>query len=130
MLDFVDLQYAQTLAARLDQFKIRSTNPYKINFRCPICGDSQKSRSKARGWLLERDSEFYYYCHNCGISQSFSYFLKSVDPMAFKDYVADKFLKNKDTANTKPTLETTKFEAPRFEKNPLKSMLKQDFLMN
>jgi transcription elongation factor Elf1 len=125
MIDFVDLQYAQTLAGRLDQFRIRSTNPYKINFRCPICGDSQKSRSKARGWLLERNSEFYYYCHNCGASQTFSYFLKNIDPLAFKDYVADKFIKKTDSANTKPILETTKFEAPKFrQKDALRSIKK------
>lgn len=123
MLEFVDLQYAQQLAGRLDNFKIRNTNPYKINFRCPICGDSKKSRSKARGWLLERDSQFQYYCHNCGASMSFSYFLKSQDPMMYNDWVADKFLKKPD-ANTKPILETTKFEAPKFEKNPLKSIKK------
>ena len=114
MIDFVDLQYAQTLAGRLEQFKIRSTNPYKINFRCPICGDSQKSRSKARGWLLERNSEFFYYCHNCSVSQTFSHFLKSVDPLAFKDYFVEKFI-NKPDANTKPILETTKFESPVFK---------------
>lgn len=124
MLDFVDIQYAQHLAGRLENFKIRHTNPYKINFRCPICGDSQKSRSKARGWLLERDSEFYYYCHNCGASQSFSYFLKGQDPMLYNDYIAEKFMKNGSTANTRPKLETTKFEAPKFEKNPLKKIKK------
>ena len=52
MAEFIDIQYAQMLSGRLDRFKITHTNPYKINFRCPICGDSQKSRSKARGWLL------------------------------------------------------------------------------
>jgi transcription elongation factor Elf1 len=125
MIDFVDLQYAQFLSGRLEQFRIRSTNPYKINFRCPICGDSQKSRSKARGWLLERDSAFFYYCHNCGESQTFSYFLKTVDPLAFKDYVADKFFKNGDSANTKPILEKTKFEAPVFKtSSALKSIKK------
>jgi transcription elongation factor Elf1 len=124
MIDFVDLQYAQTLAGRLEQFKIRSTNPYKINFRCPICGDSQKSRSKARGWLLERNSEFFYYCHNCSASQTFSHFLKSVDPLAFKDYFVEKFI-NKPDANTKPILETTKFEAPVFKtSNALKNIKK------
>lgn len=119
----VDLKYAGFLSVRLDRFTIKQNNPYKANCRCPICGDSQKSRSKARGWLLERDSEFFYYCHNCGASQSFSYFLKNIDPMAFNDYVADKFIKKTD-ANTKPILETTKFEAPKFEKNPLKSIKK------
>ena len=92
MVDFVDIQYAQMLSGRLEHFKIKHTNPYKINFRCPLCGDSQKSRSKARGWLLERDNKFSYYCHNCGASQGFNYFLKTVDPLLFNDYIAEKFV--------------------------------------
>lgn len=36
----------------------------KINFRCPICGDSRKSSTKKRGWVYLRDSSFY--CFNCG----------------------------------------------------------------
>lgn len=124
MLDFIDLQYAQTLSARLDLFKIRNTNPYKINFRCPICGDSQKSRSKARGWLLERDNKFHYYCHNCGASQSFPFFLKNIDPLAYNNYIADKFMKKGEKPDTKTVLEKTKFEAPKFKKNPLKNIKK------
>ena len=128
MLDFVDIQYAQHLAARLENFKIRSTNPYKINFRCPICGDSQKSRSKARGWLLEKDNALFYYCHNCGASQSFSYFLKGQDPMAYNQWVAEKFIKKANSAptDTGSVLDNTKFEAPKFTKknNPLKSIKK------
>ena len=92
MIDFVDVQYAQSLAGRMERFKVTRTNPYRINFRCPLCGDSQKSRTKARGWLLEKDNNFVYYCHNCGASHSFSYFLKIVDPLAFKDYVSEKFI--------------------------------------
>ena len=128
MLDFVDIQYAQHLAARLENFKIRSTNPYKINFRCPICGDSQKSRSKARGWLLEKDNALFYYCHNCGASQSFSYFLKGQDPMAYNQWVAEKFIKKANSAptDTRSILDKTRFEAPKFTKknNPLKSIKK------
>lgn len=123
MIDYVDLQYAQMLSAKLDQFRIRSTNPYKINFRCPLCGDSQKSRSKARGWLLEKDNSFYYYCHNCGASQSFSWFLKGLDGIAYQSWVTEKFIKN---ANTEPLpLETTKFKQPVFKQNnPLKKLKK------
>jgi transcription elongation factor Elf1 len=123
MVDFVDLQYAQMLSSRLDRFRIRSTNPYKINFRCPLCGDSEKSRSKARGWLLEKENSFYYYCHNCGASQSFSWFLKGLDNGTYQQWVADKFYKK---ANN--TIETTKFEQPVFRKkskdNPLKKLKK------
>jgi transcription elongation factor Elf1 len=124
MIDFVDIQYAQHLAGRLDLFKIRSTRPYKINFRCPICGDSQKSRTKARGWLLEKENNFYFYCHNCSESHSFSNFLKVVDPLAYNDYVAEKFIKKSKDEET-PKLEKFKTEAPTFVGNePLKKLKK------
>ena len=122
MVDFTDLKYAQMLSGRLDNFRIRNTNPYKINFRCHVCGDSQKSRSKARGWLLERDNKFSYYCHNCGTSQGFSYFLKGVDQLLYNDWVAEKFV---NKANSEPKSEKTddslfKTKAPKFNKtNPL-----------
>jgi len=122
MVDFIDIQYAQMLSGRLDQFKIRHTNPYKINFRCPLCGDSQKSRSKARGWLLERDNKFSFYCHNCNASQGFSYFLKGQDMQLYNDYVADKFTgkANNTIKDTKPDDNQFKTKSPVFNKtNPL-----------
>jgi transcription elongation factor Elf1 len=123
MVDFIDIQYAQMLSGRLDNFKIKHTNPYKINFRCPICGDSEKSRSKARGWLLERDNKFSYYCHNCGASQGFNYFLKNLDPLLFNDYVTEKFVANTTSSSTNNT-EQFKTQAPKFTKDPLKSIKK------
>lgn len=124
MIDFVDIQYAQHLAGRLENFRIRSTNPYKINFRCPICGDSQRSRTKARGWLLEKENNFYFYCHNCSESHSFSNFLKVVDPLAHNDYVAEKFIKKSHNSDT-PKLEKFKTDAPTFARNePLKKIKK------
>jgi len=126
MVDFVDLQYAQQLSGRLERFTIRHRNPYKINFRCPLCGDSQKSRSKARGWLLERDNSFYYYCHNCGESQSFSFFLKNLDKLIYDEYIAEKFVNKTKTPSTDWSTETeNKFSIPRSHKdNPLKKIKK------
>lgn len=121
MVDFVDIQFAQLLSGRLEQFRIKATNPYKINFRCPLCGDSQKSRSKARGWLLERDNKFFYYCHNCGSSHSFVNFLKTVDPMTYNDYVAERFIKGKE--DKKPQ-KLNKFTPPKFDQSPLKKIKK------
>lgn len=127
MANFVDIQYAQHLAARLDNYKIKRTNPYRINFRCPICGDSKKHRHKARGWLLEKDNNFYYYCHNCGASHSFSNFLKIVDPLAYNDYVAERFINNANSApkTETSTLEQTKFEQPKFSHNETLKKLKK-----
>lgn len=124
MVDFVDIQYAQMLSGRLENFKIKHTNPYKINFRCPICGDSQKSRSKSRGWLLERDNKFSYYCHNCGASQGFSYFLKTIDPLLYNDYVAERFVANTTVASTEKPEEQFKTKTPKFTSNPLKKLKK------
>ena len=132
MIDFVEIKYAQMLAGRLDNFRVKSTTPYKINFRCPICGDSEKSRSKTRGWLIEKDNNFYFYCHNgCG-SRSFHHFLKSQDNMLYNDYIAEKFInKNSNTTKEKPKeREITKdmFTAPIFntgkKDDPLKKIKK------
>lgn len=124
MAEFVDIQFAQMLSGRLENFKIRHTNPYKINFRCPICGDSQKSRSKARGWLLERDNKFSYYCHNCGASHSFKNFLKMQDPLLYNDYVAEKFVANTTSSSTENDVTQFQTKKPVFKKNPLKKLKK------
>ena len=126
MVDFTDLKYAQMLSGRLENFRIRNRAPYKINFRCPICGDSQKSRSKARGWLLEKKDSFHYYCHNCGASQSFSFFLKSQDPLTYNDYVAEKFVNKANNSIKTTTSDDDEFKtrAPVFRSNPLKKLKK------
>ena len=46
----------------------------KINFRCPICGDSRKSSTKKRGWWYMHSASFY--CWNCSTSMSGIKFLK------------------------------------------------------
>ena len=126
MAEFIDVQYAQMLSGRLENFKIKSTAPYKFNFRCPICGDSQKSRSKARGWLLERDNKFSYYCHNCGASQGFNFFLKSIDPLLYNDYIAEKFVQkaNNTIETTVDRVDQFKTKKPVFTNNPLKKIKK------
>lgn len=125
MAEFIDIQFAQMLSGRLENFKIRHTNPYKINFRCPICGDSQKSRSKSRGWLLERDNKFSFYCHNCGASQGFNYFLKNIDPLLYNDYIAQKFVANTTSQEAKTsTIDQFKTKAPVFKSDPLKKLKK------
>jgi hypothetical protein len=93
--------------------------------RCPICGDSQKSKSKARGWLLEREDKdtFHYFCHNCGASQSFSLFLKNIDGLLYKDYITEKYI-NKIKDEKLTTIKKTRFETTKIKENPLKTLKK------
>lgn len=88
-MNHVDLTYSNLLSSRVDMFKVKSHNPYRANFRCPICGDSQRSSTKARGWILEKDNSAIYYCHNCGASMGLAKFLKMVDPSIYNDYIVD-----------------------------------------
>ena len=62
-----------------------------FNFRCPYCGDSQKKKNKARGYLYKIKNDFVYKCHNCGVSRTFSNFLKDQDTFLHDQYIMEKF---------------------------------------
>ena len=61
--------------------------PYGYRFRCPYCGDSQKSQSKARGHVVEKWCKQFFKCHNCALSKSFGQFLKDMDADLYAEYV-------------------------------------------
>lgn len=68
----------------------------KWNARCIVCGDSKKTRSKKRFWILPSRRNIGKYtckCFNCGYSASFSYFLKEFYPDIYKLYYKYKFKK-------------------------------------
>ena len=68
MSNYVDLKYINILSVRLEQFKQKGKNLF--NFRYPYCGDSQKDKTKARGYLYAVKNDMFYKCHNCGIVQT------------------------------------------------------------
>lgn len=82
------------LSSKLQRFKQIKNN---WNFRCPICGDSEKNERKARGWLLNKNGNIYYFCHNCGIKLSFKNFLKRLDFSLYNDYLLELIAENKET---------------------------------
>ena len=96
MAQWIDSKYTLLLSNRFDRFTNKNGT---INFRCPYCGDSQKDKTKARGYIIEKKQEYYYYCHNCHINRSFSKFLEEQDPGLYKEYVMET-LKEKAGSNT------------------------------
>ena len=88
-MDLVDSKYIGLVSSRLPKFKRVKANLY--NFRCPICGDSQKHKNKARGYLYPIKVNTNFKCHNCGASMSFNNFLKQIDPGVQKQYAMEKF---------------------------------------
>jgi transcription elongation factor Elf1 len=88
-MDHIDSKYVSLLSAKLQKFKRVKANLY--NFRCPICGDSQKNKNKARGYLYSVKNNTNFKCHNCGASLSLNNFLKKLDIVLWKNYCLDKF---------------------------------------
>ena len=88
-MDIIDSKFIGLVSSRLSKFKRVKANLY--NFRCPICGDSQKHKNKARGYFYQVKVNTNFKCHNCGASLSFNNFLKQIDPTLHKQYTLEKF---------------------------------------
>lgn len=84
---FSDVAFIRILGTQLEGFTSNGATTY--NFRCPICGDSQKSKSKKRGYIYEDSGRYYFKCWNCNESLSFKNFLKRVSPPLYSDYVKE-----------------------------------------
>ena len=96
-MDFIDVKYINLLSSRLSKFKRIKADLY--NCRCPICGDSQKNKSKARGYFYSVKNNTNFKCHNCGVNISLNNFLKKIDPVVYKQYTFEKFKSNHTGCN-------------------------------
>ena len=114
-MDLVDSKFIGLVSSRLTKFKRVKPNLY--NFRCPICGDSQKQKNKARGYIYGIKQNVNFRCHNCGASMSFSNFLKQIDTVLHKQYVMEKFKDGFAGVKGASAIEEPKFnfEAPKFK---------------
>ena len=85
----LDTRYFLELTPKLDGFKKVQSDLY--NFRCPFCGDSKHSQTKARGYMytFKGADGLIYKCHNCGYSTNFRNFLKEISPQIYRRYLVD-----------------------------------------
>lgn len=121
-MGFIEDKFVGMLSPRLEKFKRVKAGLY--NFRCPICGDSKKNKSKARGYLYQKKSDLNYKCHNCGTTASFPYFLKRIDEGLYKEYIMERYkegLTGKGTVVPSPEIQRKK---PEFNYSILKDLPK------
>ena len=104
MSSYIDTKFINLLSARLPKFKRKAE--YLFNFRCPHCGDSQKSQSKARGFVYKKKNDMFFKCHNCGVGQSLGNLIKHLDPNLYKEYIFERFKDGKPTKD-KPEFDFT-----------------------
>ena len=112
-MNHVDSKFIGLLSSKLEKFKRVKSNLY--NFRCPVCGDSKKNKSKTRGYLYGMKADVNFKCHNCGASMTLSGFLKHLDPVLHKQYVFERF--KQGTTGRATVVEEPKFnfETPKFK---------------
>jgi hypothetical protein len=88
-MDLVDDKYINYMSSRLEKFK--KVKPGLYNCRCVICGDSSRSKSKARGYFYSVRNTTNYKCHNCGASMSLNNFMKTFDAELHQRFCLEKF---------------------------------------
>ena len=112
MQSYIDVKYVNLISPFLQQFKKKGD--FLWNFRCPYCGDSQKSRTKARGFVFRKKNDLFYKCHNCGVGTTLGKLIEHVDLNTHKDYIMERYKKGCDTITPRPEF---KFNEPVFNKN-------------
>ena len=86
---YIDKKFINLASGNLQQFKWKKED--LANCRCPICGDSQKNKTKARGYFYKKGNDFFYKCHNCGVGLSLYRFLEQISNHLMKDYSVERW---------------------------------------
>ncbi len=120
MSSFIDVKYIQLVSSRLVLFARKKADLY--NFRCPYCGDSQKRRNKARGYLFKVKNDFVFKCHNCGMGRTLANFIKDQDTFLHDQYVMEKFKDGKTGKGTTVPNPVFNFQEPKFFSKPENSI--------
>ena len=86
---WLDTKYVSLLSFRLRNFKRKGNDQW--NFSCPYCGDSKKEKSKARGYIFQKNGKLRFFCHNCSIPNiDIPKLIKHLDPSMYDEYVKEK----------------------------------------
>ena len=99
-MTFIDQKYLNIISPQLKQFKPKGNNLW--NFRCPYCGDSKKSQTKARGFVYQKKNDLFYKCHNCGVGTTLGKLVQYVDSKTYDDYILERYRKGVKSNNPEP----------------------------
>jgi transcription elongation factor Elf1 len=109
----VESKYIRLISSRLRNFKQKKD--YLWNFSCPICGDSKKNLSKARGYVFQKGTNLFFNCHNCGVGTNLGNLIKQVDPSLHKEYVLERY-KSGESGFSNFKSPSFDIPSPRFDK--------------
>jgi hypothetical protein len=114
MSSYLDKKYINLVSNRLEKFKWKKDN--LANCRCPICGDSEVNKNKARGYFFVSENSYFFKCHNCGISFNIYKFLEIVSPPLFQEYCLERFKdKTEKIEERQVVVIESKFDTPQYD---------------
>lgn len=125
---WLDRKYINVISSQLRNFKwIDNT---RARASCPLCGDSNTNKHKARLYFLGDTDHYHIYCHNCFGSLPFSKFLERVNNEVYKEYTLE-CVKEKAGLIEKPKEPALIFKHPKFMKagSPLRQIKKVSQLL-
>ena len=116
-MSYLDTKYINLASASLQKYKKVKNGLW--TFRCPYCGDSKKNKNKTRGYIFQVKGDHVFKCHNCGITRSFSNFLKDHVPHVYDEYVMERYKEGTIGKNV-PKPDLTQFiSKPKFAKKTI-----------
>ena len=97
---YIDTKYINLVSPRLERFHWKKTSLAVC--RCPVCGDSSKTKSKVRFYFYEKGGEFFVRCHNCDYSTTLGGFLKRMDGNLHRQYCFETLMLHRIEINIIP----------------------------
>lgn len=131
----LDIEYAKRIKQRLQLSTVTANRPFKLNFRCPICGDSKKNKNLTRGWIYEGTTGktkgvLLFNCFNCNNNGKgavpFSMFLNDLFPAIYEDYRVEKFKQSIKSNSEKRLVKTQDEDKPIVESASLDILTKSN----
>jgi hypothetical protein len=114
---WIDNRFVGLLSNRLDRFSRKDERT--VNCRCPVCGDSQKNKRKARGYIYQKNGKTIYHCHNCNVTLTLASLLKHVDPMLHDEYLKEVILEKNSNSHPLVADPITSPTKPKYADSPL-----------
>ena len=122
---YIDKKFINMISSQLERFSWKKDDLAVC--RCKICGDSQKKKTKTRGYFYVKKNDFFYKCHNCGVGMNLYNFLKEVSPSLCKEYSLERY---RNGENGKSNYKKPKAEEVFKFKDAKPKFKKKDNLLN
>lgn len=116
MSNWLQRKYIGFAGLSLRNFKWKNGAMDIAQFSCPYCGDSDSSKTKARGFMIKKAKGYYFFCHNCGQSAKFEKFMTDWFPHFASEYRLENL---RERNGSGPPVEEAKKEVEEVQKTHL-----------